>query len=220
MEKKEMEYRYENELLHTRLEVQEQALNKVSQEIHDNIGQTLSIAQLNLLTFNMNNNNAAEQNSIIENSRSLLAKAIEDLRNVSHVLNSENISRIGLEEAIRKELNYLSSFNNLKFDFQLSGEPDDLSDENELMVFRIAQEALANIIKHAKASFVIIKLQYLPDGFAMTIADNGVGMAISEKTEGAGIGVINMKQRAEVMKGSLDIDSSSEGTKIHLRIPI
>lgn len=218
MEKKEMEYRYQNELLNTRLEVQEQAINKVSQEIHDNIGQTLNIAQLNLSTLNIQHD-LEEQKSLIENSRNLLAKAIDDLRNVSHVLSSENITRIGLEDAIKKELNYLSSFNKLKFDLQISGEPDELTDENELMVFRIAQEAIANIIKHANASSVTIDLQYETEHFIMTISDDGVGIENDKPGESSGIGIINMKQRAEVMKGSFEIESGKEGTRILIKIP-
>lgn len=218
MEKKEMEYRYQNELLNTRLEVQEQAINKVSQEIHDNIGQTLNIAQLNLSTLDIQHN-LDEQKSLIENSRILLAKAIDDLRNVSHVLSSENITRIGLEDAIKKELNYLGLFNNLKFDLQISGEPDELTDENELMVFRIAQEAIANIIKHANASSVIIDLQYHTEYFIMTISDDGIGIEKDKPGKSSGIGIINMKQRAEVMNGSFEIESGKEGTKILIKIP-
>jgi signal transduction histidine kinase len=221
MEKKEMEFRFANELLLTRLEVQEQALNQVSQEIHDNIGQTLSIAQLNLLSINKNNDVLLHA-ELIENSKSLLAKAITDLRNVSHVLNSDNINRIGLEESIKKELNYLSSFRNLKFEVTTSGEPDNLSDEKELMVFRIAQEALANIAKHANASFVQVNLQYQPSSFAMEIKDNGIGFNADEKKkdERSGIGLSNMKQRAAVMEGDFILSSGSGGTTINLTIPL
>ncbi len=222
MEKKEMEFRFENELLQTRLEVQEQALNQVSQEIHDNIGQTLSIAQMNLLSLTMVDADANLRNELIENSKNLLAKAITDLRNVSHVLNSENISRMGLEESIKKELNYITSFKNLNFEVLVTGEPDNLSDEKELMVFRIAQEAIANIVKHADASSVQISLQYLPTSFVMNISDDGVGFDPAEKQndEKSGIGLMNMRQRVSLMQGELNVSSGAKGTTIHLTIPI
>lgn len=220
MEKKEMKFRYENELLHTRLEVQEQALNQVSQEIHDNIGQSLSVAQANL-DFLTSASDEHQAQKLIDNSRKILEKALNDLRNVSHVLNSENINRIGLEESLKKELDYLSSYNKIAFQLHTDGEIDALTSEQELMIFRIAQEGLTNIIKHARASVVEIKLDYKPAQFEMVIQDNGVGMDSNDKNaKTKGIGLINMKQRAKLMNGLLNVTSPmSGGTLIKLNLP-
>lgn len=223
MEKNELKLRYENELLHTRLEVQEQALNQVSQEIHDNIGQSLSVAQANL-DFLTGVSDAIQSQKLIDDSRRILHKALNDLRNVSHVLNSENINRIGLEESLRKELDYLSSYNKIQFYLHADGEPDALSNEQELMIFRIAQEGLANIIKHANASEVQIRLDYKPSHFEMSIQDNGIGIKMeAEKNgngSGKGIGLINMKQRAKVMNGQLSVASpTAGGTTVTLNLP-
>ncbi|WP_276132348.1 sensor histidine kinase [Polluticoccus soli] len=224
MEKNELKLRYENELLHTRLEVQEQALNQVSQEIHDNIGQSLSVAQANL-DFLTGVSDTAQSQKLIDDSRRILHKALNDLRNVSHVLNSENINRIGLEESLKKELDYLSAYNKIQFYLHADGEPDSLSNEQELMIFRIAQEALANIIKHAEASAVQIRLEYKPMHFEMCVEDNGVGIKNDEKNgngngNGKGIGLINMKQRAKVMNGQLSVVSPpAGGTIVTLNLP-
>ncbi|MCD6064863.1 MAG: sensor histidine kinase [Flavipsychrobacter sp.] len=233
MEKKEMELRYQNALLHTRLEVQEKALNQVSQEIHDNIGQSLSVAQANL-DFLSEVEDAEQSQKLIDASKRILHKALNDLRNVSHILNSENINRIGLEESLRKELDYLSSYNKIDFQLYSEGETDALSNEQELMVFRIAQEGLANIVKHAQATKVGIRLNYMPTHFEMIIEDNGVGIRPGNgrnghvngngngngNRNGKGIGLINMKQRAKMMNGLLDITSPADGgTIVKLNLP-
>jgi signal transduction histidine kinase len=233
MEKKEMELRYQNALLHTRLEVQEKALNQVSQEIHDNIGQSLSVAQANL-DFLSEVEDAEQSQKLIDASKRILHKALNDLRNVSHILNSENINRIGLEESLRKELDYLSSYNKIDFQLYSEGETDALSNEQELMVFRIAQEGLANIVKHAQATKVGIRLNYMPAHFEMIIEDNGVGIRPGNgrngqvngngngngNRNGKGIGLINMKQRAKMMNGLLDITSPADGgTIVKLNLP-
>lgn len=217
LEKREIEYRYENELLHTRLEVQEQALNQVSQEIHDNIGQVLGAAQMNLFAVTSNHYDMSKCTEFIEDSKSLLAKAIDDLRNVSHVLNSEFINRIGLEDAIRKELAYISSFHKVQHEVTIRGDSFDLSKEEELLIFRIVQEALNNIAKHAQATYVHIELNYEPTNFVLHITDNGIGFDTSVPKKNSGIGLINMWQRAKLINGKLEINSApAKGTKISL----
>lgn len=219
MEKKEMEYHYRNELLHTRLEVQEHALNQVSQEIHDNIGHSLSLAKMNLSAI-LNSGGPIDP-KLLQQSYNLLNTSIEDLRNVSHVLNTQHVSHIGLEEAIRKELRYISAFNSFNTEIVCSGEKD-LSDEQELMIFRITQEALTNITKYANATKVNISMDYGPENFHMEITDNGVGFNPDEMEtdKSKGIGLANMQQRIKLMRGALNIESAKfAGTAIKLSIP-
>lgn len=221
MEKKEMQFQYENQLLQTRLEVQEQALNQVSQEIHDNIGQALSVAKVNLSLLTSGQGNGKTMD-ILNESNQIIAKALTDLRNVSHVLNSEYVNRIGLEESIKKELDYLKSYNRIQFELTTNGDSDNVTNEKELLIFRIAQEALANIIKHAHATKIMISLYYQPQQFEMNIQDNGLGInSTNLENANKGIGIINMKQRAKLMKGSLEINSAQAGgTIIKLNIPL
>jgi signal transduction histidine kinase len=218
MEKRELQFRYENELLQTRLEVQEQALNQVSQEIHDNIGQALSVAKVNLNM--LGSTLTGETADLVNDSKEIIAKALTDLRNVSHVLNTENISRIGLEEAIKKELEYLKSYSKIQYELSADGDSDNVTNEKELLIFRIAQEALTNIVKHAKATKITILLYYHPGSFEMNICDNGIGFADKDENS-KGIGIINMRQRAQLMKGTMQINSpQAGGTTIKLNVPL
>jgi two-component system, NarL family, sensor kinase len=218
LEKKEIEFQYERQILKAKLEVQEKGLNQLSQEIHDNIGQVLTSVYANLITV-LNSRNF-DTNPLIETTKNQVSHALKDLRNISHVLNSEYVNRIGLEESIKKELDYLSSYHNLNFKFSFDADIDNLPPGNELMVFRIAQEALTNIIKHANASIITITISEDDHNFTMTIVDNGVGFIDSDE-RARGIGLLTMQQRAKVMNGSLQIASTKQsGTRLALTIPI
>lgn len=217
LEKQEIEFQYERQILKTKLEVQEKGLNQLSQEIHDNIGQVLTGAYANLITFL--NSEKSTTHELIEVTKNQVSNALKDLRNISHVLNSGYINRIGLEESIKKELDYLSSYHAIEFKTSFDGEVDNLSPDKELMVFRIAQEALTNIVKHAKASLVTIDILQNDQDFTMTINDNGVGFTDSGAAP-KGIGLLTMQQRAEVMNGSLQLTSGpAMGTSLILTIP-
>jgi two-component system NarL family sensor kinase len=217
MEKKELEYKFEKELLITRIEVQEQALNLVSQEIHDGICQVLGRVKSNLyaMAYNINIDDSVD---LVQESTTLVGNSIEDLRNISHVINPEYIRKIGLEEAIQKELQYLKSFYKIEIKLDLVGEPLPILKEKELITFRIVQQALANIVKHSKATEVTVRIEYSESCFLMTITDNGTGF--DTETDGSkGIGLINMKQRAQLINGIFDVESSpNKGTKISLRV--
>lgn len=220
MEKTEMAHQYERAMLQTKLEVQEQALNQISQEIHDNVGQALSVVQANLTLLSAGRTERPGE-EVASKSNELLTKAISDLRNLSHALNTEHISRIGLEDAIRKEIDNIRSFHQIAFELEAEGEPDGLSGEKELMIFRIAQEAFANIVKHAHADCVKVILLYEPSDFSMSIIDNGVGFDTGDENEDAGIGLVNMHQRIKLIKGSIHINSEKgKGTHIKLSIPL
>ncbi len=216
-EKRQMEFRYEKLLLQTMLEVQEKALNQVSQEIHDNIGQVLAGVQMNLIS--LSGGMAENPDQLVRDTKEQVSHALKDLRDLSRVLNSKYINKIGLEESLRKETQYLGTYNKIQFEIDVEEGDRQLPPERELMVFRIAQESLSNIIKHAEATHVRIIIGYLPLGFSMLIADDGKGFDM-DNDKGAGIGLMNMKQRVEVMNGTLDITSApGSGTKIAIHIP-
>ena len=216
-EKKQIEFQYEKQLLQSMLEVQEKAMNQISQEIHDNIGQVLAGVHMNLIS--VSNGLITDTTQIISDTKNQVSTALKDLRNLSHVLNSKYINKIGLEESLRKEIHYLGTYNIIKFEMDINDSDIHLSPERELMIFRIAQEALSNIIKHAGATIVKIKIDYLPAVFHMAIADNGRGFE-QDTDNTKGIGLMNMQQRAEVMNGTLHIVSApGAGTKLTINIP-
>lgn len=218
MHKKEMydlKTQYEQTILQAQLEIQEQTFRNISQEIHDNIGQVLSLAKLNLNTFGITP--TAEKVAITEE---LLAKAISDLRDLSKSLNTEKISDIGLQAAIQHELTLVEKATTIKTSFTCNCTELYLSPEQTIVVFRMMQESINNILKHAKASSIKININANPDFSDIEIADDGLGFELDklDKLE-SGIGLKSIRQRASLIGGTADIKSAlQKGTTIYIHI--
>lgn len=217
LEKQQMENNYQNQLLLSRLEVQEQSFRYFSEEIHDNIGQLLSMVKLQLYNIR---NNSREQETVKKatDSTNLLAKAITDLRNISHALNSSFVDMVGLEDAIQKDLEYIRSAKDIRCGVYKTGDEYTLGAEKELLIFRIVQEAVNNAIKHASPSCIDIYLNYMTDTFVVTIKDDGVGFD-PQTASHDGLGLSNMLMRANLLNGRLEVSSAErKGTELILTI--
>ncbi len=218
-EKKRLETDHQNKLLKTRVEEQEQTMDQISKEIHDHIGQLLSFAKMNMFVVRKHAEKA-EQIETIENVKKLLDQLIVDVRNISHNLSGEFIKKRGLANLLEEEISYINISDGVRCSLHVEGQPVALHSEKELLVYRIAQEAMHNCTKHSKATTQDITLSYSPDEFAMNIADNGVGFDTQKIYELKGIGFLNMLQRAKLLNGTLDIQSRpGAGCKIILRVP-
>lgn len=220
LEKARITYWYQNEILRVRLEVQENAMDQISKEIHDNIGQLLSLAQMNMYAI-ADMVTAERDVRLVTNTNNLIGQVITDLQNLSHSLNSDFIKRLGLTEVLRKEIEYISLSKNISCTFEVAGDPVGLPPEKEVLIYRIAQEAIHNTLKHAKATKLDILLSYEPTKFVLTISDNGIGFELNKIHSSNGIGFTNMYQRAMYIEGTLDIQSAPQtGSKIILSIDI
>lgn len=217
LEKQNMENNYQNQLLMSRMEVQEQSFRHFSEEIHDNIGQLLSIVKMQL--FNIRNSSKEPDVTAKANeATNILGKAITDLRNISHTLNSSFVTNVGLAAAIEKDLEYIRSAKEVKCKLLKSGEEYDMGNERELLIFRIVQEAISNAVKHGAPTAIDIDLEYKPETLSITIADNGAGFDTNNISK-SGIGLNNMYVRAALLKGKMDITSAAgRGTTIQLNI--
>lgn len=217
LEKQALENNYQNQLLQSRLEVQEQSFKYFSEEIHDNIGQLLSIAKMQLYNIK----SSSTEPEIVTKATvctDLLGKAISDLRTVSHTLNSAYIDAAGLVAAIQKDLDYICSAKELSCNLHKEGEEYDLGNERELLVFRIVQEAIANAIKHGSPTTIAIYLLYATENFRVEIHDNGSGFD-KDKIISSGLGLSNMEVRAKLLRGELMLSSElNKGTTVTLNI--
>ena len=206
-EKNQLKNNFRQELLKTQLEVHEHTLNHVSQEIHDNIGQVLAFIKLNLGTIK--SLPEAEKQERIDESRDLVSHVITDLRDLSKSLSYETLATKGLAETIRTELNRINRAANFSLDFNIIGQSFPLSQQRELVVFRIFQECMQNIIKHSEANQLKITLQYSTELFNLIIQDDGIGFCPDDAIEQVGAGMKNMKSRAKLIDATISITSSS-----------
>lgn len=222
-EKDQLKADFEKQILESKLEIQEQTFRNISQEIHDNIGQMLSLAKLTINT--MEGQEPEILRGKIDSSKKLIGKAIEDLRNLSRNLNTEFITDLGLLIPIENELKLLGNASQVQIELLIEGNVYRLQHQQELIVFRIFQEGLQNIIKHSRATKIIVTLSYNPCNFVLKIADNGQGfdasLFSSNNTSAGGIGLRNMRHRAKLISADLAIDSQpQEGTVVTIQLPL
>lgn len=209
--------RYQEELLRTRIEVQEQALDWVSREIHDNIGQVLSIVRMQLDHAALTKTKQELADETIRAS-GLIEQCINDLRNLSHSFNGEMIERMGLPAAIRQELSYVHSLYKKNCTFTEDGTPV-LTNEQSLLLFRITQECLNNAVRHAEATSIAVTLTCDDHHIELCIEDDGKGMEAIKHKGSKGMGLANIRQRTNLLGGNLHIVSSKDtGCKIMITL--
>ena len=202
---------YQQELLRSQLEIQEQTLRTISHEIHDNVGQVLSLAKLQLHSLQQQ----GQHN--LQPTTDLLFKAIADLRDLSKSLHPDRIAEIGLSESMRYDLLLLQKTNAIETQFDLSGTLLRLPPEKEILLFRMFQEMMNNVMKHAQAKLVTVKLQYGPTALLMSVSDNGCGFSHEVPS---GIGFTSLRTRAKLLNAQLNIDSDANGTRVALSVPL
>ena len=218
-EKQLMKTQFEQELLQTQLEIQEQTLKTISEEIHDNVGQVLSLVKLNLNTVvNINDEQAQLK---IESTKNLVSKAINDLRELSRSLHGERIGEIGLQEAIENELKIIQNTGQFKTELNITGQVYTQNPQKEMVLFRIVQEALHNAVKHANATNLKVLMNYSAANFTLTINDDGAGFLADQLlTSQTGIGLKSMRNRAALIGGEFSLQSSkNNGTSISIELP-
>lgn len=206
----------EKQLLQTQLEIQEQTFQNISQELHDNVGQVLSVIKLSINTINLNDTNTAKE-QLIE-SKNLLTQVIQDLRDLSKTLNTDYINEIGLANAIEQQLLLLQKTGLYKTELIVNGTDEKYQLQRELVVFRIVQELLNNIVKHADANSISIAMTYESEKLLVTVTDNGKGFDTAETK--TGLGLRNMLNRMTLINGFITVSSQpKEGTIATIELP-
>lgn len=215
-----MKMNFQQELLKSQLEIQEANFLNISQEIHDNIGQALSFIKLNINTIDIAEQDAAREK--LAESKNLLTKVIQDLRDLSRTLNPDFIRDIGLLQAIEQQVSFLKKSGLFTIDLVVTGEVKKYSLQQELVVYRIVQELLNNIVKHAAATAITIQLNYQPGQLQILVTDNGRGFDITAQPgeNGNGLGLRNMHNRINMINGVININSShGNGTTVEILLP-
>lgn len=215
---KELKIIHDNALLQSQLEMQEQTFQNISREIHDNIGQKLTLVKVYLNTISLADTNNASQR--ISDSVSMISKAISDLSDISRSLSSEIIVNYGLIKALEFETSQLEKTGVYNIFLSITGDTVFLDAHKDLILFRIVQEALNNIVKHAQATKINIHLHYTHQLLMLDIQDNGKGFVSNQYTIKS-TGLINMTKRTHMLNGKIAINSQpGHGTAIKIEIPI
>lgn len=208
---------FDHTLLQSRLEIQEQTFKSISQELHDNFGQMLTLAKLHLNTLNLNEREKASEK--IDSAIDLLTQTIQSIRDLSRNLHADIISQNGLVHALETEIRLIEKLGILHPVFQVYGQPVPLETNKSLIIFRIVQEALNNVVKHARATILEMSVHFSIEQIKLTIADNGTGFDWTDSNM-KGSGLRNMNDRARIIGAQFDMQpAATNGTVITLTIP-
>ncbi len=211
---------YDQEILKSQIEVQNQTLQHIGQELHDNIGQLLSVAKINLNILEESEN---EELDFIKQTNEIITQSINDLRALTKSLDGDFVKDFGLEESISHELQRIRKTRRFQTEISVLGEKRKLSYEREIVLFRIVQEVLNDALKYSKAKNLTIVLHYFPKSFTLNINDNGKGFNLENINQKgisqAGAGLRNIQRRMELIGGKCNIYSEiGKGTEVILEI--
>lgn len=213
---KEINERFSRELLLAQLEVQHQTMQHIGLEIHDNVGQQLTLAFLYLQQLHTNSSDAAKR---IQSISTIINDSLTDLRNLSRNLTGSDFMDKELDQLIRQESAKMQSTGLFQVNCQINEVTIEISFAVKNFIFRIFQEFLQNSLKHARCTTVEIQLRQMDNGLALTASDNGIGFN-PELVTSSGIGLNNMKKRAAIMQANLQIISiPDKGTCMKLFVP-
>lgn len=215
---------YDQEVLKSQLEIQETTLKSIAQELHDNIGQVLSVVKLSLAVLPVDKEHQAF--TPLQHIRETLNKAVYDLADLTKSLHTDRIAQIGLIESIRFDLETLRRTGLMEVNLEVKGEEYPLGAQREIFIFRIFQELVNNILKHAKATRLNISLDYSPEEvFLFSVKDNGIGFSLQEKKDSKsplnGVGLKSMLNRSKLIGATMVFDSEpGKGTTVNMEVPL
>lgn len=206
---------FQKALNQTIIETQEQVLNNIAQDLHDDVGQQLTY--INFQLENLKLDNDAIKSSLEPLSESV-GSLSDSIRSVSHSLSNQSLVQQNIIRAITNEVKRLQKNSKIKIRFSLESDTGkEYSINEKIVIYRIFQEIINNCIKHAKASEITIKISTNPH-FKMTVNDNGKGFDYNKiKDSTKTLGIHNMSNRAAIINYDFDIKTSiGEGTTIVL----
>lgn len=223
-EKQSLHENYQREILQAQIETQNQTLQHVAGELHDHIGQLLSVAmlQLNVLDEALEQ---SPQHSVVLQTTSLIEQVLADLRTLSKTLNTDAIRQLGLRNSIALELERIRRTGRYQTELTVIGEPKPMEQQIEIVLFRMVQEAISNALKHARAKKLLVDINYQPTLFTLRITDDGRGFSQNPpqpdpQKNGSGQGLSNLNRRAVLLGGSCTIQSQpGEGCVITIMLP-
>jgi len=214
----ELQQQFKEQSLRSQIEIQEQTFQAISQEIHDNVGQVLSLAKVQI---NIIRESKLYQPDLLDDLNDNLRKAMSDLRDLSSSLNSERLRNRIIHEAIMDEAERINRTGLIQATVDVEGIFKDMHPQKKLILYRIVQESLQNCLKHAVATQINIVCQYRSEDMIIQIDDNGIGFDPEAViATGKGQGLINMRTRVHLTGGNHIIKSVlQKGTQITLTIP-
>ena len=209
------------DILNTKLDIQQQTMEDIGREIHDNIGQKLTLASIyaNKMTYE---NKFPQQSEQIAAIGAILTESIDELRSLSKNLTNTIVEIAELKVLIQNECNRINDLNVCKLAYHFKGTDYSISNTVKNFILRIVQEFLQNSLKHSSCRNILLDFEHRENGLSIEIKDDGIGFSIDKQKEKTkkGIGLDNMKKRAELIGATFSFTSViNQGTSLNLFIP-
>ena len=202
------------------LEAEEKERERIARDLHDGVGQVMSAAKMNLSAFENELIFKDEQQKLsFEKVIHLIDEGCKEVRSVSHQMMPNALLKAGLASAIKEFIDKIDT-RVLKVNLYSEGLNDRIDNNIEIVLYRIIQECVNNVIKHSGANQLDISLIKDKDGISVSIEDNGKGFDAKDKTKFEGIGLKNIASRIEFLKGTVEFDSANgRGTMVAINVP-
>jgi signal transduction histidine kinase len=213
------------QLLSRRLvESQETERRHIARELHDEVGQTLTVAEMNLQSL-MRSSRASPLTRRLKDSLQAVERVLAQVRDLSLNLRPSMLDDLGLESALKWYINRQAALSGLRSEFQSDALEDRLDPVIETACFRVAQEALTNVVRHARASAVNVTLRKQDGHLHLLVRDDGVGFdveALRQKAaQGASLGLLSMEERTTLVDGRFELKSTpGQGAEVHAFFPL
>ncbi|MCV4271226.1 sensor histidine kinase [Pseudomonas capsici] len=207
------------ELADRMLEVQESERHRLSRELHDDIGQMLTAAKIQCNWLQRRLPEEAQSHGAQLNA--ILEETLDKVRDLSSILNPRQLSSLGLEASLRAHLLKTLSDSQVRWSLECQQRLAGIPEEMAVAAFRVTQEAVTNMLRHAHAKNLLVRLQRLPAGLSLFISDDGVGFEPADNPAHAGQrGMAGMAERVALLKGSWSLHSTpGKGTQIDVLFP-
>ena len=208
-----------SELARQLISMQENTFRSISRELHDEFGQILTAMGAMLARVERRTPaEAGADKSDLREIQEVAQSTLEKVRTLSHALHPVVLDDAGFEGAVEAYLPSFERQTGITVDYAKSGASREMDREVTIHLYRVLQEALTNVARHSKSQSVRVRLNYLPALVVLEIADRGIGLG---KTEGKGMGLISMRERAEVVRGQLEmLEAEGGGTLVRMSVPL
>lgn len=205
------------------IEQQEEERKRVAGELHDGLGQSLLVIKNRASLGKMLLDDRDESEKQLDQISTASVQAIEEVRQIAYNLRPYHLDRLGLTQSIEAMIEKIEETTAIEFNLHIANLDGVFSNEQEVVIYRIVQESISNIVKHSKATIASVEIQADNSEIAINIRDNGQGFAPTESKapNKGGFGLIGLKERVIMLRGNFQIETNKgKGTSVFVKIPL
>lgn len=212
------------QLSHKVVSAQEEERKHISRELHDEVGQTLTAVNVSIAMLRKEAGATGRLNGKVAAAQKLLEQSMETVHRFARELRPEMLDHLGPYAALRSYVKSFGARTGIKTVLQPNVTLDHIDGQQAIVLYRVAQESLTNVFKHARATHVEIRFPRIAGGVCMEIADNGQSFCVNEQLAGKGkrrLGLIGMQERVRLVNGTFSIESiPGRGTTVRVQMPV